>query len=258
MQTARINPDAIVTATTLTPEQIKFYNEEGYLLIRGLIPADAAASLKREVLGIMDLIGLPMTKLKQTGEYLEGSDLDAFVNNPNLKSLASQLMGGPGSLYLPFTAVKSGGGGGRFHFHQDNQYTRHDGPACNLWCALTPMRPENGCLQIVPRSHLNGTLTSVQSPDGDGHRAVENEPPKFVNIEMEPGDCVAFTRLTVHGSGQNVTPEPRVAYAVQFHRNDSRWLDRESNEYKLLTEHPRFKVGPVKEITVPKGKTDGH
>ena len=260
MMTARVNPDSIVTASasTLTPEQLKFYHEEGYLLIRGLIPTEAAAALKTEVMQIMDLIGLPFTKLKQTFEYLEGSDLDAFVNSLRLKSLAEQLMGGPGSVYLPFTAVKSGGGGGRFHFHQDNQYTRHDGPACNLWCALSPMRKENGCLQIVPRSHLNGTLTSIQSPDGDDHRAVATDPVKYEVIEMEPGDCVAFTRLTVHGSGQNVTPEPRVAYAVQFHRNDSRWLDRETGEYKLLTEHPRFKVGPVKEITVPKGKTDGH
>ena len=81
-------------------------------------------------------------------------------------------MEGPATLYLPFTAVKSGGGGGRFHFHQDNQYTRFDGPGINIWIALSPMSPENGCLQVVPRSHLAGTLDSVENPDGDGHRTV--------------------------------------------------------------------------------------
>ena len=78
----------------------------------------------------MDLIGLPVTKLKQTHEYLEGSALDGFVNSPGLLSLAEQLMEGSSTLYLPFTAVKSPGGG-RFHFHQDNQYTRFDGPG--IW-----------------------------------------------------------------------------------------------------------------------------
>ena len=258
MHAAKTAPASIVLPVTLTPEQLRTYKEEGFVLIKGLIPAEAVQALNHEVMDIMARIGLPFTKLKQTIEYLEDSHLDGLVNNPNLKSIADQVMEGPSSVYLPFTAVKSGGGGGRFHFHQDNQYTRHDAPSCNLWMALAPMTPENGCLQIVPRSHLKGTLESMVSGDGDDHRKVLFEPSDFVHVVMEPGDCVAFTRLTVHGSGQNVTEDPRVAYAVQFHRNDTRWLDRETNTWKLLLDEPRFKVGPVKEISVPKGKTDGH
>lgn len=257
MHSVKKDPSAIVNSTVITPEQLKSYKEEGYVVLRGLLPPDAATSLKREVMSIMDKIGLPMTSLKQSGEYLEGSDLDAFINNPNLNSAAAQLLEGPTSLYMPFSAVKSGGGGGRFHFHQDNQYTRLDGPAINLWVALVPMSFENGCLQVVPRSHLNGTLDSVESPDS-GHRRVKWDPKDFVTVNMQPGDCIAFSRLTVHGSGQNSTPDPRVAYAVQFHRNDVRWLDRESNTWKLLTEFPRWRIGPVSEIMVPKGKQDGH
>jgi ectoine hydroxylase-related dioxygenase (phytanoyl-CoA dioxygenase family) len=256
MLSSNIDSAAVVNAMTLTPEQIKFYKDEGYLLIRGLLPTDAAAALNREVLEIMDLIGLPMTKLKQTSEYLEGSALDAFINSVRLKSVAEQLMEGPSSVYLPFTAVKTGGGGGRFQFHQDNQYTRLDAPACNLWCALAPMRAENGCLQVVPRSHLNGTLEAIPTADGD--RTVPHEPHEFLTVDMEAGDCLAFSRLTVHGSGQNITSEPRVGYAVQFHRNDARWLDRENHDWKLLTEHPRWKCAPVKVISVPRSKTDGH
>ncbi|WP_410967255.1 phytanoyl-CoA dioxygenase family protein, partial [Salmonella sp. SAL4436] len=85
------------------------------------------------------------------------SNVDALVNSPNLRAIASTLMEGPSTLYLPFTAVKSAHGGGEFHFHQDNQYTRFDGPGNNLWLALTPMGEENGCLKVIPRSHLLGT-----------------------------------------------------------------------------------------------------
>ena len=73
---------------------------------------------------------------------------------------------------------------------------------------------------------------------------------------MQPGDCCAFTRLTVHGSGANTSSSPRVGYACQFHGHDTRWLD--NGEWKLLRDHPRFKVDPVSEITRPKGKVDGH
>ena len=255
---ASADPAMIVKPMALTSEQIKSYKDEGFVLIRGLISPETAAALRREVMEIMNKIGLPMTKLKQTTEYLEGGDVDALVNSPGLNSVAQQLLEGPSTVYMPFTAVKSGGGGGRFHFHQDNQYTRHDGPSCNLWIALMPMMPENGCLQVVPRSHLNGTFEAVGTPDDDSHRRVKWEPKDFVSVNMEPGDCVAFTRLTVHGSGQNSTDDARVAYAIQYHRDDVRWLERETNTWKSLKEFPRWKVGPVKEITVPKGKTDGH
>ncbi|HYF49073.1 MAG TPA: phytanoyl-CoA dioxygenase family protein [Planctomycetota bacterium] len=245
-----------VIRNSFTEKEVTFYKEEGYLLIRDLISAQDAALLRRETMDIMAAIGLPMTALRQTTEYLEGSGLDSLINSPRLLALAAQLMGGPSTLYMPFTAVKSGGGGGRFHFHQDNNYTRFDGPGINLWFALSPMTEENGCLQIAPKSHLKGTLESMASEAG--HRKVVNDPKTFTSILMNPGDCVAFSRLTVHGSCPNVTPEPRVAYAVQFHRNDVK-ARREDGSYVSLLEKPRWKTGPVKAIAVPKAeKIEGH
>lgn len=258
-----------VAPLQLSEGEIRFYKDEGYLLLPGLLNEDAAAMLRDEVLDIMaQSAGLSRERLQQaqsskdkliqTAQYLRDSQLDHLVNSPQLLSVAEQLMEGPSTLYLPFTAVKSGGGGGRFHFHQDNQYTRFDGPGINIWIALSPMSPENGCLQIVPRTHLQGTLDSVENPDGDGHRTVAQDPTRFLPVRMRSGDAVAFSRLTLHGSGPNHTDEPRVAYAVQFHRNDVRatW----DGETHLLTERPRWaNIAPVDEITPPTQRSqDGH
>jgi 2-oxoglutarate-dependent dioxygenase len=90
----------------------------------------------------------------------------------------------------------------------DNQYTRFDGPGINLWLALSPMSPENGCLMVVPRSHLAGTIDGVQVP------TVMDIAP-WLTIQrascyrMNSGDVIAFSRLTLHGSGPNHTDEPR-------------------------------------------------
>jgi 2-oxoglutarate-dependent dioxygenase len=241
----------------LSRGEIKFYENEGFLLIPGLISEDTARELNGEVMEIMRIIGLKTQKLLQSREYLENSGLHRLVDSRNLLSIASQLMGGPSRLYLPFTAVK-GSGGGRFHFHQDNNYTRFDGPGINLWFALEPMSPENGCLQVVPRSHLGGTLSSIVSGDGDGHQKVTFEPEDFLPVRMRPGDCIAFTRLTIHGSGPNSTPNPRVAYAVQYHRDDVSKVDKQTGEKKLLRDFPVYQNGPVKQISVPEGKNDGH
>ena len=247
----------IISPRTLTEEEVRFYKDEGYLVLRNLIKPYTSEILHGEVMRIMEIIDLGQTKLKQSAEYLPESTLNSFVNSPVMLALAESLIGGPGTLYLPFTAVKSGGGGGQFHFHQDNQYTRFDGPGINLWTALSPMTAENGCLQVVPRSHLSGTLASY-SPDGDGHKAVTFEPEEFVSVEMAPGDCIAFSRLTVHGSGPNRSDKPRVAYALQYHRNDVNFSLDSGETWQLLKDNPRYKTGPVTEITVPKGKIEGH
>jgi phytanoyl-CoA hydroxylase len=244
---------ATVTAA-VSEEQIGTYHREGWVLLPGVIDPTAAAALRAEVMAIMAAIGLPQTSLRQTCEYLAGGDIDRLLSGPALRGIATRLIGGPARLYMPFTAVKSPGGG-KFSFHQDNQYTRHDGPSINLWLALEPMRVENGCLRILPRSHLAGTLEA--EIDDAGHRCVRRQPDDFIPVVMEPGDCVAFSRLTVHGSGANTTAVPRVGYAVQYHREDVRawWKDE---GWIPLIERPRWSVGPVAAISCPTGKVDGH
>lgn len=242
----------------LSANEIHFYNLVGYLRLPGLIRPQAADALAEEVLEVMEGLGVAREalriartskdKLRQSRQYLAGSNLERLIHSEALNALAGQLMGGPSTLYLPFTAVKSGGGGGRFHFHQDNQYTRFDGPGINLWFALGEMTPDNGCLQIAPGTHLGGTIDSVESEDRDGHRTVAVEPKAFLPLRMMPGDAVAFTRLTLHGSGANITDQPRLAYAVQFHRDDVR-ATRDGEDLGLLKANPRFDVGPVRAFT---------
>ena len=251
-------PNEILRYCQLSANEVSFYHTYGYLALPGLISRDAAERLADEVLQVMAGLGLSRgdlsrastskDKLRQSSQYLAGSGLERLMHSERLLSIAARLMGGPSTLYLPFTAVKSGGGGGRFHFHQDNQYTRFDGPGINIWFALGEMRPENGCLQVAPASHLQGTFDPVESEDRDGHRTVAVEPEDFLPIRMLPGDAIAFTRLTLHGSGANSTDQPRLGYAVQFHRDDVR-ATRDGVDIGLLKENPRFNIQPVDRIS---------
>jgi hypothetical protein len=246
-----------VSFRALTPGELAAYHGEGFVLLKGLLSQEAVSTLYADTMHIMDTIGLGSTALKQTSEYLAGSALDGFINSEGLRAFASALMDGDARLYLPFSAVKSPSGGGTFHFHQDNQYTRFDGPGINLWAALMPMTEENGCLYFVPHSHYLGTLPSVKDAAGAVHDS-GIQPLHAVPLPMEPGDIVAFSRLTVHGSGKNLTPVPRVAYAVQYARADIAYTRDHGATWQTVSEAgPGWRVGPVEALTIPESR-DGH
>src|SRR4051812_32371305 len=98
--TERAHADPI--PQSIPAERIASYQHaldtDGYVVIKGLIPPAAAAALRAEVMEIMDIIGLPVTSLRQTGEYLAGSRLDALVNSPSGRAIATSLLRGPAHL----------------------------------------------------------------------------------------------------------------------------------------------------------------
>lgn len=247
-----------VNEVTLTEGEIAFYHREGWLRVPGLLSGESAAALRDDVLSIMEEIGgWQGAKLRQTPEYLADSAVDRHVHSARLADLAATLLGGPPSLWLPFTAVK-GPQGGRFHFHQDNNYTRLDGPGLNIWVALVDMGPELGTLQVVPQSHRAGTRPADQLEDG--HRSITIEEADFMPMRLRAGDAVVFSRDTIHGSGPNTGDGPRVAYAVQYGRADARYPDPDTGEPVVLGERPKYPHThrPVDVITPPTTRTDGH
>ncbi|MEM7624164.1 MAG: phytanoyl-CoA dioxygenase family protein [Planctomycetota bacterium] len=246
----------VVQPLQLTPAEIKFYKEEGYLYLGGLLQPEMIVALRQEILDVVEgHFGATAEDLKQaisaadrlrqSSQYLRGSKLEELITGEEIAAIAAQLIGGPAYMYMPFTAVKAGGGGGDFSYHQDNNYTQHE-PALgsiNIWVALVDMSPENGCLQIVPRSHRDGVLNAGHSVEGD--KCLDVDPLDCLPLRMRAGDGVAFTRLTVHGSGPNDSEEPRIAYALQFHRDDVKWIDDATGEANRLVETPRFAVQPI-------------
>src|SRR5262245_22586112 len=105
----------------LSAAELKFYLNEGYLRLGGLVDPEAVHQIREEILDVVcrahhltreqlsHATGSAADKLRQSRQYLEGMKLNELINGPAMLSIASQLVGGPAKLYSPFTAVKAGG-----------------------------------------------------------------------------------------------------------------------------------------------------
>ncbi len=244
-----MQPQAIIdplARAALTAAELAHYRAHGWVLARGLLDRATAAATAADVHTVLAARNMADSYLAQSTEYLAGSPIHRLVSSPRLRALAGQAMEGTAHLYMPFTAVK-GPGQGEFTFHQDGQYTPFDGPGINCWFALVPCTVANGCLRLVSGTHRAGAVPWQESAQCSGHRTMVEQPTAWDDVVMEAGDCCIFDRHTVHGSGPNRSADPRTAYAVQFHRADTKaFFD---GSWQPLLQRPRFTTGPVAAFT---------
>ena len=227
------------------PGHIERLATDGYTLFRGLLERQLVASLRDEVLEIIRVTQPPFPQLQQSSQYCTGSLLDRLINSDEIKALSDLLHEGPSLRFLPFTAVKAPGGT-NFQYHQDNQYRNFDGYGLNFWFALQDIDETNGCLYMVPGSHKLGPLEWVKTGDANNSRTLAWEPTGAIPIAMRAGDCIAFDRLTIHGSGENRSGEPRVGYSITFHDEDASFEDVDG--WKPLKTHSRWRTPPTDQL----------
>ena len=152
-------------------------------------------------------------------------DWVASLIGPDIKSIHTMLINKPPNV------------DGRHPLHQDLVYFAFR-PADSIvaaWTALEPVTEENGCLVVVPGTHLGELL-----PHGDmdweyvnhayfGAQGVGEETPR-VHLAMQPGDTVLFHPLLLHGSGRNRTQGFRRAISVHYASSSCQFVDRSGTE----------------------------
>lgn len=107
--------------------------------------------------------------------------------------------------------------GGAWEWHQDYGYWYDFGclypTMASCFIAVDRATRENGCLQVIPGSHLLGRMNHMKvggQTGADPERVaavLERLPVEY--IQMEPGDGLFFHSNLLHRSDQNTSPNPR-------------------------------------------------
>lgn len=110
----------------------------------------------------------------------------------------------------------------RTGWHQDQGVVLPEADGTNMVSAWIPMfdtDADNGCLAMVPKSHISGMVAHCNDPiTKQGNRI----PDRLIRLEdavpvpMKAGSVLVFTRTTMHQSYRNVSDRIRWSFDIRY------------------------------------------
>lgn len=223
--------------TTLTAQQIKSYQKDGFVAHRGFLSADEVAELKAAVLETVVTMG--KKKVADGGAEMEEGEnfydkvftqrlnlsrlnatVQRYMLSPGLGRLLCQLAGVSGMRVWHDQALIKEPFANPTAWHLDNPYwSFYSRDSISIWIALEDATLENGCMWFIPGTHKLATFDNcaIGANMGDLFRIY----PKMAKIDsvavpMKAGDCSFHNGLTAHGAGANMTRRRRIAMACAY------------------------------------------
>lgn len=234
----------------ITDSDLEAYRRDGAVALRGVFAPEWIALLAE---GVERNLADPGPHAKHYtpegkpgkffGDYCNWRRIPAyerFLKDSPAASLAAQLMGSAKvNLFHEHVLVKEPGTLEPTPWHHDQPYYAVDGSQIvSLWVPLDPV-PRATCVEYVAGSHRWGkwytpkrfvdsaehaNATGGESvPDISNHRADYD----LLAWDLEPGDCIAFHALTLHGAPGNPMATRRRAFAARYTGDDARYVLRD-------------------------------
>jgi ectoine hydroxylase-related dioxygenase (phytanoyl-CoA dioxygenase family) len=141
-----------------------------------------------------------------------------LYTTPKVMQIVQEIIGDKIYIHHSKYMCKPANGGVRKPWHQDLAYwdeRNRDGlKMVTVWTALDPSTKENGCIQVLPKSHRE-LLPHHQAEDFMIDESLINEA-DIVYAEMEPGDVLFFHVKVLHASAQNNSRKSRQSSIIDF------------------------------------------
>lgn len=235
-------------AKALSDTDVRRYHEDGYVVIKGLLDPEETGLLARAAredrvldqhsFGRAD--GEGGTVRLSLWNHPTDTIYGMVARSESIVGSAEKILNGEVYHYHSKMIMKDPKVGGAWAWHQDYGYWYHNGVLfpllTSVYIAVDPATRENGCMQVIKRSHELGRIEHFLTGEQAGaDRARVDEVLKkleLVYVEMEPGDGLFFHSNLLHRSDQNRSNNPRWAMICCYNaaRNDP---------YKEA-QHPRY------------------
>eukprot|EP00928_Gymnodinium_smaydae_P063694 TRINITY_DN47197_c0_g1_i1.p1 TRINITY_DN47197_c0_g1~~TRINITY_DN47197_c0_g1_i1.p1 ORF type:complete len:319 (-),score=40.63 TRINITY_DN47197_c0_g1_i1:169-1098(-) len=210
---------------------VEAYRKDGFLLIKGLLSQPEVALVKRALEEDKSLVENEIvlnddfkgqTKLALWSNPGDGT-LGMFTRSRRVVGTMEALLGGPVVHYHSKSLMKHPESGGVWNWHQDYGYWYKDffllPTMATAYLAIDAQNEtlNNGCLRLLRGSNEMGRVDHWSKGDQQGadleRVALAKDRYEEVCVDLEPGDCVIFSALTMHASQGNFSKHRRLAMA---------------------------------------------
>jgi hypothetical protein len=239
------DPSATARLAALSDDEIRAYHRDGQVTPAWRPAASKLAELRSAIdqliaarpAGETDFIALPHIPGSDPRSLPAARTIFEFATDPDLLDVAEQLIGPDIAFWATAIFGKPAGVGREVPWHQDGRYWPiRPRATVSFWIALDASTPENGCMRVIPGSHLNGMLNHIASDADDLVLNTFVRDERFDeslarDIILKPGQISLHHIDIVHGSKPNRSAMRRAGMTIRYMPTTS-IFDRTLPEYQ--------------------------
>lgn len=219
----------------LSTDDVARYRRDGYLL-----PGRPAFAPERFA-ALVQIFEDHLARAEARGGRGDSGELDMpHARDPRLLELlladelldvVEPLVGPDIGLFASAFLSKEPHTGRATPWHEDSyfwegRFDRMDRIA-TVWIALDAVDRENGCMKVLPGSHLAGAAeyTFADPDEFSFDRVVEGgvDESTAVYFELAPGEYSLHDARIIHGADQNHSPRRRAGYTIRYFSQELRF-----------------------------------
>lgn len=247
-------------------DEIKFYNENGYLLLNNFFDIKNLIEIKQEAIyflekqfikhdivsGSLDdkmvqLFNCDFEAFTNCGKHIQQGSIELHklgINDKLINKLKKLGLSYPSIATRPVLFFNSPNlAKEEFYYktppHQDWNSIRGSKDCAIVWIPLIDITPSYGPLRIVPKSHIFESLMSKQV---GGFGCVDKyQDQDFIDIEMSLGDILIFSSFLVHQSGKITNNGIRWSCSFRYNNLDDEDFINRKYEFSYIYK-PKFGV----------------
>lgn len=207
---------------SLSEEQIAQFRREGYAFpFRAMSRAEARAERDR-IERFERSVGHEAQRIMKIKAHLPFPSLVALARRKEVLDAVEDVIG-PNILLFGASLFSKNAHDSRYvSWHQDSAYFGLDPhEEVTVWVGLTDSNPGNGCLRVMPGTHLGPDLRHVETyaPDNllaRGQQIDGLDESKAVDLVLEAGQFSLHQERAAHGSLANTSDDRRIGLAFFF------------------------------------------
>ena len=213
--------------THLSDQQIKFYNEKGYVAPIDVLSIQEANEIREEIETIEKKWPNALEGLGRNYVHMISPVLNNVCLNNKILDAVESIIGKNILICGTTLFIKNANEKEFVSFHQDAKYIGLEPHNwVTAWIAITDSNEDNGCMRMWPGSHKNNLRYHNQKFDQNNlltrGQTVEDVPIEdTVPIILKAGQMSLHHPTIVHGSGINKSKDRRIGFVVQSYIGDN-------------------------------------